>query len=125
MIEAGWYYDPAHSGWGLNIIKAGDSGTGVATLYILSPIDGQPLWLQAVGAIGGRMDVLKYGGTAFPGQKRDTRTAVVGSIVLSPPNIEGDLHMNLTLSPQAFFSGPQFSPPPPQIVWSGWLTKIA
>lgn len=124
MIEAGWYYDPAHSGWGLNVVKVSEA-MGVVTLYLNSPADGQPVWLQAIGTLGGRMTVERHVGAAFPGVKRETRAIRVGTLTLSPPSIDGDLHVSIALEPQAHFSGPQFSPPPPQSVWSGWLTKLA
>lgn len=123
MIEAGWYYDPAHSGWGLNVVKTGEASV-VVTLYFNSPFDGDPVWLQATGGIGSRLDVMKHVGTAFPGVARATRQIPVGTLLLGALGTEGDLHVDLTLDPQGFLSGTQFSPPPPQIVWSGWLTKI-
>jgi hypothetical protein len=123
-LAPGWYYDPEQPGWGLRIDTIGASRV-IGAIYYHTP-NGEQAWaLLGDGHPANGIGLLRARDRGLPGLQQGGASEPCGTLRIDGIHTDGALQVRLELSPAAWTTGPQFSPPPPSHIWSGKLAKLA
>lgn len=123
-LSPGWYYDPQQPGWGLRIDTIA-GGRVIGAIYYHTPSGEQAWALLGDGHPANGMGLLRARDRGLPGLQQGGRSEPCGTLRIDGIHTDGALQVRLELSPVAWTTGAQFSPPPPPHTWSGRLAKLA